>query len=204
MFSVLSFGGRFGGHDTIYSRLAPLPNTLEKKMSELDEAWAIALADAEQRARLAGRGDVAEYLALRNSNDLLRKAGVDWLVASFTSAAGDANRAGSSIQIANTDGHRFRIGASTMVGRLVSLTNGVRQILVEAGWPRVPRDGIVRGGGLAMAHVRHVGIRRAGEELLLSRSAAGTPQWTSITRRPRVFHESDIGRHLAILLDRHR
>jgi len=204
MFSVLSFGGRFGGHDTIYSRLAPLPNTFEKKMSELDEAWAIALAEAEQRARLAGRGDVAEYLALRNSNDLLRKAGVDWLVASFTSLAGDANRTGASIQIANTDGHRFRIGTSTMVGRLVSLSNGVRQILVEAGWPRVPRDGIVRGGGLATAQVRHVGIRRADEELLLSRSMAGAPQWTSLTRRPHVFHESDINRHLAILLDRHR
>jgi len=173
-------------------------------MSELDEAWAMALAEAEQRARLAGRGDVAEYLALRNSNDLLRKAGVDWLVASFTSLAGDANRTGASIQIANTDGHRFRIGTSTMVGRLVSLSNGVRQILVEAGWPRVPRDGIVRGGGLATAQVRHVGIRRADEELLLSRSMAGAPQWTSLTRRPHVFHESDINRHLAILLDRHR
>jgi hypothetical protein len=173
-------------------------------MSELDEAWAIALAEAEQRARLAGRGDVAEYLALRNSNDLLRKAGIDWLVASFTNLAGDANRSGASIQIANTDGHRFRIGTSTMVGRLVSLINGVRELRVEAGWPRVPRDGFVRGGGLAAAHVRHVGIRRADEELLLSRSAAGSPQWTAITRQARAFHESDIRHHLAILLDRPR
>ena len=46
-------------------------------MSELDEAWAAALSEAERKARLAGRGDVAEYLALKNSNDLLRKAGVD-------------------------------------------------------------------------------------------------------------------------------
>lgn len=173
-------------------------------MSELDEAWAIALAEAEQRARLAGRGDIAEYLALRNSNDFLRKAGIDWLMADFVTLAGDANRVGASIQVANSDGHRFRIGTSTMVGRLVSLTNGVRQLLVEAGWPRVPRDGIVRGGGLAAANVRHVGIRHADEELLLSRSAAGSPQWTSITKKPRVFHESDVRRHLAILLDRHR
>lgn len=173
-------------------------------MSELDEAWAIALAEAEQKARLAGRGDVAAYLALRNSNDLLRKAGIDWLIASFTSVAGDANRAGASIQIANTDGHRFRVGTSTMVGRLVALNYGVRQVLVEAGWPRVPRDGIVRGGGLAAAHVRHVGIKHADEELLLSRSASGAPQWTSLTKRSRVFHESDIDRHLAVLLDRHR
>ena len=173
-------------------------------MSELDEAWAVALAEAEQRARLAGRGDVAEYLALRNSNDLLRKAGIDWLMTSFVNLAGDANRAGASIQVANSDGHRFRAGTSTMVGRLVSLTSGVRQLLVEAGWPRVPRDGIVRGGGLAAANVRHVGIRAADEELLLSRSTAGSPQWTSVTKRRHVFHESDIRRHLAVLLDRHR
>jgi len=171
-------------------------------MSELDEAWAAALAEAEQRARLAGRGDVAEYLALRNSNDLLRKAGIDWLVTSFTKLAGDANRAGGSIQLTNTDGHRFRVGTSTMVGQRVSLTNGVRQLLVEAGWPRVPRDGIVRGGGLAAAHVRHVGIRRADEELLLSRSPSGSPQWTLVTKLRRAFHESDIRRHLAILIDR--
>ena len=170
-------------------------------MSELDEAWAVALAEAEQRARLAGRGDVAEYLALRNSNDLLRKAGIDWLMTDFVTLAGDANRAGASIQVANSDGHRFRIGNSTMVGRLLSFTNGVRQLLVEAGWPRVPRDGIVRGGGLAAANIRHVGIRHADEELLLSRSPAGVPEWTSITKQPRVFHESDIRRHLAILLD---
>ncbi|HEY8413093.1 MAG TPA: hypothetical protein VIK76_16875 [Pyrinomonadaceae bacterium] len=173
-------------------------------MSELDEAWAVALAEAEQRARIAGRGDVAEYLALRNSNDLLRTAGIDWLMTSFVTLAGDANRTGASIQVANSDGHRFRAGTSTMVGRLVSLTNGVRQLLVEAGWPRVPRDGIVRGGGLAAANVRHVGIRQADEELLLSRSSAGSPLWTSVTKKPHAFHESDIRRHLAILLDRHR
>jgi len=94
-------------------------------MSELDEAWAAALSEAERKARLAGRGDVAEYLSLKNSNDLLRKAGVDWLLAEFTLLAGDANRAGASIQIARQEGHRFPTGTSTMVGHLLTLTSGV-------------------------------------------------------------------------------
>jgi hypothetical protein len=170
-------------------------------MSELDEAWALALSEAEARARQRGRGDLAEYLALRNSNDLLRKAGVDWLVTSFLNHAGDANRAGASIEVSNTDGHRFRMGTSTMVGRLVTLTNGVRRISVEAGWPRTPRDGIVRGGGLAAANVLHLGLRSLSEELLLTRISNGSPQWTSVTKKPHAFHESDIQRHLAILLD---
>jgi hypothetical protein len=170
-------------------------------MSELDEAWAVALSDAEQKARLAGRTDVADYLALRNSNDLLRKAGIDWLVTSFSHLAGEANRAGGRIQISNTEGHRFRIGANTMVGRLITLMNGVRTLHVAAGWPRVPRDGFVRGGGLASAQLSHVGIRSAGEELLLLKSPAGPPEWKSVTKKPHVFHESDIRRHLSILLD---
>jgi hypothetical protein len=169
-------------------------------MSELDEAWAIALSEAEEKARRAGRGELAEYIALRNSNDLLRKAGVDWLVTSFVNKAGDANRAGASIQLTNTDGHRFRIGTSTMVGRLVTLTNGVRRISVEAGWPRTPRDGFVRGGGLAAANVLHLGIRAASEELLLTRASTGSPKWVSVTHKRHGFHESDILRHLAILL----
>ena len=171
-------------------------------MSELDEAWAAALSEAEHRARLAGRNEVVEYLSLRNSNDLLRKAGVDWLIAGFTALAGDANRAGASIQIAKNDGHRFPVGSSTMVGHLVTLGNGVRTLYVEAGWPRVPRDGFVRGGGLACANIRHMGIRQAGEELLLIKTKTGAPVWQSVLNKAFSLHEADMRRHIAILLDK--
>ena len=146
-------------------------------MSELDEAWAAALSEAEQRARLAGRADVAAYLSLRNSNDLLRKAGIEWLISSFTQLAGEANRAGASLQIASEDAHRFKIGNSTMVGNLLTLSSGVRRLFVEAGWPRTPSDGVVRGGGLACANIRHLGIRTASEELLLAKTNSGAPGW---------------------------
>jgi len=171
-------------------------------MSELDEAWAAALSEAERRARLAGRSDIADYLSLKNSNDLLRKAGVDWLFAEFTSMAAEANRAGASIQMANQEGHRFRTGASTMVGHLLTLSNGIRTLYIEAGWPRTPRDGFVRGGGLAAANIRHLGIRAANEELLLSKSHTGAPTWKS--DRHKLLQTSHLRRHLTILLDKHR
>lgn len=171
-------------------------------MGELDEAWAAALSEAERRARLAGRKDVAEYLSLKNSNDLLRQAGVDWLLAEFTSLAGEANRAGASIQISKQEGHRFGTGSSTMVGHLITLTNGVRTLFVEAGWPRTPRDGVVRGGGLAAANIRHLGIKTANEELLLVKSTNGTPAWKSLNKSHTFLHQSDMRRHLATLLDR--
>ena len=170
-------------------------------MGELDEAWAAALSEAEQRARLAGRRDVAEYLSLRNSNDLIRTAGVDWLITVFTTLAGDANRNGASIQISKKEDHRFPIGTSTMVGRLLRLSSGVRTLSIEAGWPRTPRDGIVRGGGLACANIRHMGLKNASDELLLSKSTTGAPAWKSLLRKRSFIHESDLRRHVAILID---
>ncbi|HET6976646.1 MAG TPA: hypothetical protein VFI24_10010 [Pyrinomonadaceae bacterium] len=171
-------------------------------MSELDEAWALALMEAERQARSAGRKDIADYLSLRNSNDLLRKAGVDWLIAEFTTLAGDANRNGASIQISTQPGHRFRTGNSTMVGYQLTLTYGVRTLFIEAGWPRTPRDGVVRGGGLACASIRHLGIKNAGDELLLVKSNSGVPAW-KLTGHKHVLHENDMRRHLTILLDQH-
>ncbi len=172
-------------------------------MGELDEAWELALSEAERKARLAGRKDIADYLSLRNSNDLLRKAGVNWLLAEFTTLAGDANRNGASISISKQEEHRFRTGNSTMVGHLLTLSNGIRTLYVEAGWPRTPRDGFVRGGGLACASIRHLGIRKANEEYLLTKSNSGTPAWKSAgTNHP--VQQSDVHRHLRILLDQHR
>jgi hypothetical protein len=172
-------------------------------LSELDEAWALALAEAEQRARVAGRNEVAEYLALRNSNDLLRKIGIEWLITTFTSLAAQANRVGSSIQSSTEDGHRFRVGHATMVGSLLTLRYGVRTLTIEAGWPRAPRDGIVRGGGLACANIKHLGIKSANEELLLIRSQSGKPRWVALEKRGRraEVHEASARNHIAILLD---
>lgn len=171
-------------------------------MSELDEAWELALAEAARRASSAGRGDVAEYLALRASNDLARKAGSEWLFNTFTNLAGEANRTGSSVQISRQDAHRFRVGNSTMVGALLTFRMGVRQLMIEAGWPRTPRDGIVPGGGLARAHIRHFGNRQADEELLLVLPAGGAPKWLALEKAGTRtgFSEDHVRRHLTRFL----
>ena len=172
-------------------------------MSELDEAWAAALSEAEKKARLAGRKDVAEYLTLKNANDLVRRAGIDWLINTFTTLAGEANRRGASIQIMREDKHRFASGNSTMVGVLLKLTCGVRILFVEAGWPRTPSDGIVRGGGLACGNIRHLGIATANEGLLLLRSNSGAPSWTVIRKRGQKtsLQKSDLHHHLSVLIN---
>ncbi len=171
-------------------------------MSELEEAWALALAEAEARARASGRKDIREYIALRSTNDLKRNVGAEWLVKAFTNAAGEANRMGASIQISNTDDHRFKVGNSTMVGRQLTLENGVRALSIEVGWPRTPRDGFVRGGGLACANIKHRGMKSAGEQLQLLLDRKGHPHWQSQPEHGprREIHESDIKHHLSVLL----
>ncbi len=174
-------------------------------MSELDEAWAFALAEAETRARMAGHVDLAAYLSLRNANDLLRSTGIQWLMTTCETLAGEANRHGAGIQISRDDKHRFRDENATMVGRLLTLKAGVRQLLIEAGWPRVPRDGVVRGGGLARANIRHLGINSANEALQLVTSK-GVPRWVSMnaTGRDKEIYESALRRHIDLLLGTER
>ncbi len=171
-------------------------------MSELDEAWTLALAEAEARARAAGRTDLSEYLALRTANDLIRKVGSDWLLTTFTIVAGEANRAGASLQLTREDHHGFKIDHTTMVGPRVNLANGVRKLSIEVGWPRTPRDGFIRGGGLACAKIKHLGLKSVSEELRLILDPAGTPRW--IVKQDdddfREVHEDDLRRHVSILL----
>ncbi len=175
-------------------------------MSELDEAWNLVLAEAERRARSAGRIDISKYLALRNSNDLLRQTGLSWIVDTFTSVAAEANRAGASLQIAHDEAHRFKVGNSTMVGRLLTLRNGIRTLFVEVGWPRTPRDGFVKGGGLARGNIRHLGMKSSDLELLLSHSAGGPPQWLVLAqhRKAQSLRERDAREQISILLDHER
>jgi hypothetical protein len=177
-------------------------------LSELEAEWARRLAEAEARARHAGRSDVADYLALRALNDVARNVGIEWLLAAFTEHAGEANRTATdaSISVEHRDAHRFRVGNSQMVGRRLTLVAGVRSLTVEAGWPRTPRDGIVRGGGLAAARISHFGRRRDDDELLLVQNAAGdatAPCWFILDAdgaRRAAFKEARVSQHVARLL----
>lgn len=169
-------------------------------MSDLDEAWELALAEAQTRAHAAGRRDIADYLSLRRRNDLLRRTGTDWLINEFVVLAGEANRSGAGIQLERHDEHRFSRGTASMVGRQVTLRRGVRAMTIESGWPRTPKDGIVRGGGLACANIKHFGRAKNSVELLLV-SRDGHPEWL-VVDDPKETHLTGVHvrKHLKILL----
>ena len=60
----------------------------------------------------------------------------------------------------------------------------------------------MRGGGLASARVKHFGLPRAGEELLLVRAGTNAPAWVAIGEGgARVnFTEARARLHLKLLL----
>lgn len=170
-------------------------------MGGFDEEYERMMREARDRA--SGRGDVLEYLDLKAANDAERTRWVEWLLELFTAAAGELNRAGAGLALARTEAHRFRVGNSTMVGPRLVLRRGVRALTVEAGWPRAPRDGIVRGGGLASAAIGHFGDARAGQELLLVPDPHTDARWFVIdkTGARTELRPEDLRRHLARLLD---
>lgn len=162
-------------------------------MEEPEDELGERLRQAAARAGAWGASDARDYLHLRAANDRLRERGVGALLDAFTAVAGEANRLGAAVRLARLDGHRFRVGNSTMVGTRLTLSRGVRALTVEAGWPRAPRDGIVRGGGLACARLSHFGAPRDGEDLLLVVDVGGSPLWVVPT---------DAGHHLQLSPER--
>ena len=175
-------------------------DTTTERIDELEEVWEQALADASRRAHGAGRADIARYLDLRRRNDLLRRTAIDWLHAIFTDLAGDANRVSAGIQIERHDNHRFRRGSATMVGTQLIFRRGVRALILESGWPRAPRDGIVRGDGLACANIKHVGRARLNEELMLFKTRTDSPQWVVLkddVKSPLQY--ADLRKHFLVL-----
>jgi hypothetical protein len=171
------------------------------ELNGFDEEYERKVTEARERARAQGRGDVVDYLTLRAANDAMRARGAEWLLGAFTSVAGEMNREGASLTFARTEAHRFRVGHSTMVGPRLVLSRGLRSLTIEAGWPRGPRDGIVRGGGLASALVGHFGNRKADEELVLL-PFEDEPRWLILekTGARTEFFEDRVRTHLNRLL----
>lgn len=172
-------------------------------MDELDALWAQLMQEALLKAQNTGRGDVAEYLNLKQTNDALRSTGCRWLFDSFIEFSDEANRRGIRLDVENYNSHRFAVGQATMVGSLIKFNRGLRQLSVEAGWTRSPQDGFIRGGGLACARILHFGMSKKNAELMLFASPERVPQWFLITDngRKNPLSVNHLQEHFRIFLD---
>lgn len=170
-------------------------------MNELDEVWSQKLSDALIRAKTEGRGDVADYIALRTTNDNLRQTSIKWLFDSLIEIAAFANRNGNAVTFETKNQHQFKVGNSTLSGASISLRQGVRCLTVEAGWTRLPADGFMRGGGLALGRLSHFGISKHNAELFLVLQN-DTPSWFSSDKNGKRenFDSRHLNAHFQIFL----
>jgi len=166
-------------------------------MTELDQVWSEMLGEAYKNAAASGRNSVADYLRLKATNDSIRAVGVKWLFDTFVELAGHAVRQNAALALERQEPHSFKHGNSNIVGSLLSISHGVRCLTVEAGWTRTPGDGVMRGGALAFARLRHFGMPRSGEELRLVHVEV-FPRWVAVNGEPIAGH--GLGRHIDILL----
>jgi hypothetical protein len=172
-----------------------------ERMNELNEVWARMIAEAQTKAQASGRGDVAEYLALKASNDAFRAASVKRLFDSALEIAAQSNRENSSIQFENETPHNFAFANANLVGSLARFRQGVRCLSVEAGWTRTPADGFMRGGALACARISHFGMSKANAELLLIR-AENSPNWFQSDKNGKrhLFDSKNLQQHFQMFL----
>lgn len=167
-------------------------------MTELDQVWAQMLGDAADKACETGRHHVAEYLRLRATNDAIRKVGVGWLFDTMIEIAGKAVRDQFGLTIEREEPHSFARGSSNMVGSLLEIRQGVRCLKVEAGWTRVPSDGVMHKGALAFARITHFGLPKKAAELRLVH-AETLPNWLDDSGA--AIDSRELRRHFAVFLD---
>jgi hypothetical protein len=167
-------------------------------MNELDEAWSEVLAGAIANAKSSGREDVADFLALKQSNDAIRKTAVEWLFNSIIEIASEASRDNPHILIERESPHEFEVNRAPRAGALIRVRFGIRYLTVEAGWTRTPSHGFMRGGALAAARITHFGRPKDGVELMLLHKE-DAPAWHSLGGHS--FDSHSLREHLGILLE---
>lgn len=172
-------------------------------MVEISEFWSEFVGertafDGKSRSRL-----FADFAALKTTNDEIRNRAVEWLIASFVELAAHANRHNVAVETERKEPHNFTAYGANMVGVKTSFRHGIRCLTVEAGWTRLPSDGFMRGGALAVAHVRHFGLRERSADLALLKNGEKSA-WFEIDpdNTARLLELDALIRHMSILIDR--
>jgi hypothetical protein len=170
-------------------------------VAEITEFWSEIVAGHSGEQGALKTGIVADFIALKASNDEIRNRAVEWLIGSFTELAAHANRHNIPIEIERMEPHNFPAYGANMVGVKTNFRHGIRCLTVEAGWTRTPTDGFMRGGALAIAHIRHFGLKQHNTDLALLK-VNEKPQWFLIdndnTAHPIEFE--NLVRHMSMLV----
>ena len=166
-------------------------------MNELDEAWAEMIAGrypkcksdrTERRRRLSGTQTVERPYPTDEHR----------LVVQFVYRDRERSKPAESIaHDRREEPHEFSFQNAKMAGSLIRIVFGVRRLMVEAGWTRLPSHGFMRNQALAAARISHFGMPKAGEDLILIRNGE-VPVWSSVEGHD--FDSERLREHFVIFL----
>jgi hypothetical protein len=170
-------------------------------MEITDEDWKQSLEAAINKARENGRGDIADYISLKSSNDAIRTKSLNWLIDTVLEVVFAFNNRDANIKIEQKANHQFQNEKAVLTGSRLKLQRGIRCLTIEAGWTRNPGDGFMRGGALVYARLSHFGFPKSFEELLLLKFE-DQPQWFSVDGETHriSFDIRSLRRHFEVFL----
>lgn len=170
-------------------------------MESLDAPYEDDIQIAIERAKLNGRYDLANYLSLRASNDVLRQEAVKWLFDTILEIVFAFNRHGARIKIEHIRDHKVKYRSSLLSGEKLELQQGLRCLTAEAGWTQRIDDAVMRGGSLAFSRLSHFGYKKETEEIELLKFE-GKPQWFGVRgeKLRESFNVSSLKRHFEVFL----
>lgn len=149
---------------------------------DADESFLMAMLEDEKfRELFSGRGVLGDYLKLRDRNNELRAAAVGILMSAVHALVNEARSNGIALTVEQFDECRFEVKPMKLSGPALRVRHGVRCLTVEAGWTRLPSDGVMKGGALALARLSHFGRPELTTELHLL-VYEERPRWFTIGR----------------------
>lgn len=163
--------------------------------------WTGMLDDPSFRELFSGRGVIADYIKLRDRNDEIRTKAVEILFSAIGALVHEAEKKGVALSSEEFDECSFEQRPARVTGPGLRIRHGVRCLTVEAGWTRVPSDGVMGEGALALARLSHFGFPEKTTVLYLL-IFEERPRWFTIGRDGirRSFEAEELVQHLQLLI----
>jgi hypothetical protein len=168
-------------------------------MTTSEHFWSKLLDDEIARGNVSAEGVFQDYLSVRGANNEIRNDAAEWLFESFVAFSNRLSSDGFQISVERNTDTRFAFHWATLSGSSIIVSNGLRKLSCEVGSIKAPGDGIIKGGGIAIARLSHFGIPEKDQilRLLVGEEKA---RWVVDGNRPRDFDAYDLVRHFKILL----
>lgn len=168
-------------------------------MTTSEEFWLKLLDEQIALGNVSADGVFQDYLTVRGVNNEMRGNATEWLFKSFEYTALRLTSDGFALSPDCAELSSFSFSGATLSGPSIAFPFGVRKLTCEVGSIKAPGDGIIKGGGIAIARISHFGMPEK-EQFLRLVIGEETARWVVDSDRSRSFDLYDVIGHFRILI----